>query len=283
MHTNTSLAGLPDSAARLPATPEELEPSTKAFYLNAMDVLDRAGVPFLVGGAYSMAYHAGIIRHTKDFDVFVRLHDSQRALDALNEAGYPTELTFPHWLGKAFEGEAFVDVIFSSGNGLCPVDDEWFKNAIDGESLGRPVKVCPAEEVIWSKSFVMERERYDGADIAHLILARGKTLDWERLLRRFKGKERVLLAHLVLFNFIYPNERNCIPDGVLERLFKAAQNDAPLNGHASEKVCQGTFISRQQYLIDIRERGYRDARLRPQGPMKPEEVAHWTAAINTIR
>jgi hypothetical protein len=50
-----------------------------------------------------------------------------------------------------------------------------------------------------------------------------------------------------------------------------------------ERVCRGTCLSREQYLIDIRERGYVDARLQPRGPLSEAEVAHWTAAINTIR
>jgi hypothetical protein len=31
----------------------------------------------------------------------------------------------------------------------------------------------------------MERERFDGADVAHIILAYGDRLDWRRLLERF--------------------------------------------------------------------------------------------------
>jgi hypothetical protein len=48
---------------------------------------------------------------------------------------------------------------------------------------------------------------------------------------------------------------------------------------AKEKVCYGTIISRQQYLKDIHEWGYRDARLQPRGNMTPDEIAHWTAGI----
>ena len=35
--------------------------------------------------------------------------------------------------------------------------------------LDKEVKLCPPEEIIWSKSFIMERERFDGADINHLL------------------------------------------------------------------------------------------------------------------
>ena len=34
-----------------------------------------------------------------------------------------------------------------------------------------PGPLIPAEEMIWSKAFIMERERYDGADVAHILRA----------------------------------------------------------------------------------------------------------------
>lgn len=265
-----------------PATPEVLDDRTREFYLRAMDVLDRAGVPYMVGGAYSLAYHAGIVRHTKDLDLFVKFEDRDRAMNTLAEAGYRTELTFPHWLGKAFDPadvDTFVDIIYGSGNGLCLVDDEWVANAVDGEAIGRPAKLCPAEEIIWSKAFIQERERFDGADVNHLILARGRTLDWARLLRRFRGHERVLLGHLIFFGFAFPAERSRVPEWVLDDLWAKVKDEPPV----TEKVCQGTFMSRQQYLVDLRDRGYRDARAEPRGPMKTEDVTRWTDAIGTIR
>ncbi|MBA2721993.1 MAG: hypothetical protein H0U56_03655 [Methylibium sp.] len=44
-------------------------------------------------------------------------------------------------------------------------------------------------------------------------------------------------------------------------------------------MCQGTLLSREQYLDDIEEQGLRDARLAPLGQMAPREVAVWTEAI----
>ena len=48
-----------------------------------------------------------------------------------------------------------------------------------------PVHLAAAEEMIWSKAFVMERERYDGADILHILRKSAREVDWVRLLRRF--------------------------------------------------------------------------------------------------
>ena len=44
-------------------------------------------------------------------------------------------------------------------------------------------------------------------------------------------------------------------------------------------VTRGTLISREQYLVDITEWGYSDARMQPRGPMSATEIAHWTEAI----
>ncbi len=102
-------------------------PETRDFYLRAMRLLDEAGLEFLVGGAYAFERYTGIARHTKDFDIFVHPRDVDRVLATLSASGCETELPFPHWLGKARCGDDFVDVIFSSGNGVAAVDDEWFR------------------------------------------------------------------------------------------------------------------------------------------------------------
>jgi hypothetical protein len=256
-----------------------LSQETIDFYCKAMETMQRAGVPFLVGGAYAYARYTGVIRHTKDFDVFIHPRDFERTLAAFAEQSWQVERSFPHWLGKAWHGEDFVDVIFSSGNGIARVDDLWFEHAVDEEVLGMPVKLCPAEEMIWSKSFIMERERFDGADISHLLHCRTAEIDWERLLRRFGGEHgRVLLTHLLLFGYIYPAKADLIPRRVLDALIERARNErAGTPEGALEKVCRGPILSRGQYLIDVEEWGYRDARLVPVGNMSEEDVAIWTA------
>ena len=250
-----------------------------AFYRSVMSRLADAEVPFLVGGAYALAYYTTLQRNTKDFDLFVRKTDIERALAALTGGHCTTELTFPHWLGKAVSGEDFVDIIFSSGNGVAVVDDEWFTHAPTTQVLGMDAKLSPPEEMIWSKAFIMERERYDGADVMHVFLRCGATLDWPRLLRRFGEHWRVLLSHVVMFGFVYPAERASIPAWVADQLMarlQTEQNEVPQTG----RLCRGPLLSRAQYLIDIEEWGYEDARLGPAGVMSDSEVAQWTAAIS---
>jgi hypothetical protein len=251
---------------------------TYACYRRALLRLQEAEAPFLVGGSYAFERYTGIARHTKDFDLFVRPADAEPVLAALAAADFQTELTYPHWLGKAFSGDDVIDIIFSSGNGVARVDDEWFAHAGTGTVLGMEVPLCPAEEMIWSKAYVMERERYDGADIAHLLHAAGPNLDWPRLLRRFAGDWRVLFSYLVLFGFIYPFARERIPAGVMHELLGRLQDE--LGSPApTDRVCRGTLLSREQFLVDLDCLGYQDGRLFPRATMTPEQIEHWTAAI----
>jgi hypothetical protein len=255
-------------------------PASQAVYRRVMESLRAGNVDFLVGGAYAFTPYTGIDRSTKDFDIFVRKTEIGRALDVLADDGFRAELTFPHWLGKAYLGKEFVDLIFSSGNGVAPVDDGWFERALDGEVLGLQVKLAPAEEMLWSKSFVMERERYDGADVIHILRARAEKLDWDHILARFGERWRVLLMNLVLFGFAYPGERTRIPrrvmDSLIERLHAELDADADVG-----RLCQGTLVSRQQFLPDVQEWGYTDGRLVPNGNMTATEIADWTDAIHS--
>jgi hypothetical protein len=255
-----------------------LDLESRRVYVLALETLGRAGIEFMIGGAHALGPYTGIFRDTKDLDVFLRRRDCDAALDVLTEAGFATELTFPHWLAKAYIGDRFVDLIFGAGNGVATVDDLWFTHAIAGNVLGVPVLLCPPEEMIWSKGFIMERERYDGADVAHLLLACGRQLDWRRLLARFGPRWRVLLSHLVLFGFVYPGERGVIPDGVMGYLLGQIDRER-VRPRDADRVCDGTLLSRQQYLVDITERAYADGRLTPRGDMSAEDIAHWTAAI----
>lgn len=237
----------------------------------------------MVGGAYALAQYSGIERHTKDLDLFVHKKDAEDVLRLFAKAGYKTEMTFSHWLGKIFKGEQFIDIIFSSGNAIADVDDEWFEHAPRAEVFGVNVLLSPPEEMIWSKAFIMERERFDGADVAHIIQACHDTLDWERLLKRFGEHWKVLLTHLLMFGYIYPAEQNKIPGWVLGPLLRRVEIDAAADHKKDEQVCQGTCLSRAQYLVDVETRGYEDGRLEPRGKMTAAEIDHWTIAIDSAK
>ncbi|MBK9260637.1 MAG: nucleotidyltransferase [Polyangiaceae bacterium] len=257
------------------------EPKSHETYRRALVTLNESGVDYLVGGAFALEQLAGIPHKTHDLDIFTREKDSSELLAVLQDIGATTEMTFPHWLAKAHFEDCFVDVIYSSGNGVAVVDDEWFDNALTGTVLGVETKLCPPEETLFSKAYIMERERYDGADIAHLLRSWATRMDWDRLVRRFGPHWRVLLSHLVLFGFVYPGEMSKIPPKVIRRLARRLVQEeeaTPL-----EPVCRGGFLSRGQYLIDFHAWGYVDARRCSPGRMSDEDIAHWTNAMQRQR
>jgi len=254
-------------------------PRTLQFYRRVLRELTEAGIDFLVGGGYAFERYLGIGRLVKDLDLFLRADDVQKALEHLRQhLGCDTELTFPHWLGKVRKRGNHVDFIFNAGNGVCSVDDDWFNYAVPSRVLDVPVLLCPVEEMIWSKAFVMERERYDGADVAHLLHACAGSLDWDRLRQRFGKHWRILFAHLTLFGFIYPSERRRIPEAVMRECMRLLEHE--MRHATSRKICRGTLTSRAQYLVDLELWGYEDARLAPHGSMTEEDASIWTAAID---
>lgn len=254
-----------------------VEDEATAFYVDVLRRLSHASIPFLVGGAFAYMRYAGIQRETKDLDIFMRRDDIATAFRILEVAGYETALPFPHWLGKASRGERFVDLIFGSGNGLSRVDDLWFDYAPEDTMFGVLIRLCPPEEMIWSKAFVQERERFDGADLMHLLRAQAPTLDWQRLLRRFGEHWRVLLSHIILFDFVYPHLRGSVPGWVIDELTSRFTRE---RAASVERICYGTLLSRAQYRFDIEQLRYVDVRLIAQETgLTPKEIESWTAAV----
>ena len=248
----------PPSCDPIAATEQRCEDELDA-RADALRALAAAGVPFVVAGAYAMFEYTGIFRDTKDLDVFLRRRDLGAAFEVLERAGFRTELLDPVWLGKAYRSEWFVDLIYSSGNGVSVVDDGWFEHARRGAVMGVPVLLAPPEEIIWSKSFVCERERFDGNDVANLVRARGRELDWDRLLARFADHWEVLFAQLVLYRFSFPSERTQVPDWVLRELLRRTWETVE-EGDWGRRVCRGPLVSRTQYCHALDALGFEDAR-----------------------
>jgi hypothetical protein len=247
------------------------------FYRDVIRLLAAHGIEYLVGGGYAFGHYTRLHRDTKDLDVVVRPRDLGRVLGICKSAGYRAELTSPHWLAKVFFEEDFVDIIFNSGNGICRIDEAWFVRAREIEFLGTRVRIIPPEEMIWQKAFIMERERFDGADVAHLLLGCAQELDWKHLVDRFDVDWRLLLSHLLLFGYIYPSRKRMIPINVLSRLLSQLIADET-EPAAETLICNGTLLSREQFLPDIAEKGFLDARLGLRCTMTQKEIELWTSA-----
>lgn len=265
-----------DAAAGHPVNAGTLDPKAADLYREVMTELQEAGLPFLIGGSFAAGHYTGRQPHTKDVDLFLTPADTDRALDALAAAGFVTERTFDYWIAKATRGDHFVDLIYRSANGIWEVGPDWLARAEPGPLLGLTVDYCPLEELIWSKATIMERHRYDGNDVQHLLRARPAGLDWDRLLHLFSQHWQLLLSHLTLFAFVYPDQWHHVPPALIEELTQRLRQQGP----SDAPVCRGPLLSHWQYRLDVNERGYEDPRLEPHGNLTREQLAPWLAAID---
>jgi hypothetical protein len=228
------------------------------FYSECIRLLTASDIPFLLSGTYALACYTGISRPTKDVDVFAKAGDALKILAYFKDHGFDVQVVDERWLARIVRGELFMDVIFNMPTASIHVTDHWFDQAPRAQLFDTSVRLVPPTEFVWSKIFVQDRYRYDGADVAHMILKRHEEIDWRRLLSHLELYWEVLLMALLNFRFIYPSERDLIPrwllDELLERLH--AQLDMPT---PEMKVCRGRLFSPRDYLIDITEWGFSEA------------------------
>lgn len=64
---------------------------------------------------------------------------------------------------------------------------------------------------------------------------------------------------------------------VMDDLTWRLRKEEPVSGN--KRFCRGTLLSRKQYLVDVQEWGFHDARLEERVHMDSQDLAQWTKAI----
>jgi predicted nucleotidyltransferase len=266
---------LPISSSAPPVFPAEQE----SLFREVLTLMNDRGIPYAVSGAFALREHTGICRNTKDLDLFLCSEDVPKALAELRAEGFETEVKDPVWLAKAHREDFFVDLITGMSNGIVTVDRSWIENATPSEILGVPVRVLAAEELIVSKLFIAFRERFDGADIVHVIFGTRGRLKWDRVLRLVGEHWQLLLWALVLFNYVYPHEAQAVPTNVWDSLLDRFR--ANLQMPNVDANFRGSLLDERMFAIDVHEWGLdnllEDSRRRRE-PKIPEGDASKPAA-----
>ena len=244
-----------------PLTPPEAfeaPGSSEGFYAEVIRLMAESHIPFLLSGTYALSCYTGIIRPTKDVDVFAKAGDALRILSFFKEHGFDVEIVDDRWLARVTRGEQFVDIITNMPTSATHVTDEWFRDAPEAMLFDTKVRLVPPTQFVWSKIYVQDRYRYDGADVTHMILKRSDDIDWTQLISSMELHWEVLLVALLNFRFIYPSERHLIPRWVMDELLERlnAQLQMP---SAGKRVCRGRIFSPRDYLIDVSEWGFSEA------------------------
>lgn len=240
---------LPVSSSTEPAFPAEQQ----QLFREVLQVLNEGGIPYVVSGAFALQKHTGIWRDTKDMDVFLAAQHVPRALECLISDGFECSILDPVWLAKAHRGDFYVDLICGMSNAVIVVEDSWIERALPARIVGVPTLVLAPEELIASKLFVTRRERFDGADIAHVIYGTRGRLDWDRLLWLAGPHWEMLLWALILFRYVYPARTSYVPaqvwEGLLQRFRDEVANPDP------RARFRGSLVDENMFAIDVREWG----------------------------
>ena len=240
---------LPISTSTPPLFPAE----QRDLFVEVLTLMNERGVPYVVSGAFALQQHTGIWRNTKDLDLFMAPSDVPRALAELIAAGFKTEVCDPVWLWKAHRAGYFVDIITGMSNAVITVDSSWVERAVHSNILGVPSRVLAAEELIASKLFVTRRERFDGADIVHVIHGTRGKLDWDRVLQLVGEHWGIVLWAMMLFQYTYPAQSDYIPRNVWDDLLGRLR--AELDNPNPRAHFRGSLLDENMFAIDVHEWG----------------------------
>ena len=257
----------PHSSSLTSAKPQKLPKKQAALFRDVLGILNASKIPFAVSGAIALQQHTGICRDTKDLDVFLAAENAQVALACLAKNGFRCEVRDPVWLAKAHRDNYFVDLITGMSNAVITVEDSWMKHSHPGTVLGIPVRLLAPEELLVSKLFVTKRDRFDGADIAHIIYVTQGKLDWNRIFKYVGDHWEILLWSLLLFRYVYPGNSDYVPatiwQDLIARLSKATSRPDP------RQEFRGSLIDDCMFAIDVDEWGLDNVQARYRAERKP--------------
>src|SRR5579864_5021622 len=258
---------VPETSSGPIAIPEEQQ----SLFREILELLENKGTRFAVAGAFALREHTGICRDTKDLDLFLTPSNAAVALQHLQKKGFDCEVCDPVWLFKAHRDGFFVDLITGMSNAAIVVEDSWIELASPAWVEGVQTRVLAAEELVASKLFIARRERFDGADIAHVVYGTRGKLDWQRILVMAGEHWEMLLWALVLYRYVYPAQTHYVPQEVwvdLVSRFRDAVSCPDPNA-----PFRGSLVDDKQFAIDVNEWGlanlmqeYRDRRLKSVPP-----------------
>lgn len=191
-------------------------------YLRVAEEASGAGIRFAFGGAFATAVYTGELRNTKDFDFYILPDDRDAMRAAITRAGltdYYDRLPYDRsWIYRASEGDVLVDAIWAMANARAAVDPLWLSRGPLVEIRGELMRAIPIEELIWSKLYVLQRDRSDWGDVLNLIGAQAESIDWNHLLARLGSDAPLLTGALAVFAWLDPVRAAAIPEEVWPRV-----------------------------------------------------------------
>ncbi|HEX6382888.1 MAG TPA: nucleotidyltransferase [Acidimicrobiia bacterium] len=169
------------------------DPRMLAVLKGAVGVLNEAGIPFALAGSMACwALGGPPSRH--DVDLALKKSDADRALEALETAGFRVERPPEGWLFKAWDDDVLVDLIWAP-TGLT-VDDKVLGAARIVNVDGMDVPALAPTDVLTSKLLALNESHLDFESLLAITRGVREQIDWPELRRRTEDRP---LARSFLF------------------------------------------------------------------------------------
>jgi hypothetical protein len=179
-------------------------------------------VRFAFGGAFATAVYTGDLRNTKDFDFYIlgaELESMKRAMTRAGLTDYFDQIPYDRsWIYRGVQGDIIVDAIWTMANHRAKVDRLWLERGPEVVIRGERLRAIPVEELIWSKLYVLQRQRCDWPDVLNLLDAQVGSIDWDRLLQRLEEDAPLLAGVLSVFGWLAPDRAVTVPAAIRLRL-----------------------------------------------------------------
>ena len=187
-------------------------------YKEAIDALERGGVPYAIGGGIAVAAY-GRKRATKDIDLYIKTKDRMPAMEALKAAGFDTNpMLDVHWLCKAYKNGVPIDFILENIGNIVTTD-ETIEHALRIKMYGHDVIVMAPEDLLLRKILAMRCYRDDWYDCIAVLSNTYMSFDWDYFLRLIKDFPEKALSFVLFvktdWDHVIP-----IPGRVIEDLVK---------------------------------------------------------------
>jgi len=219
-------------------------------YLKVIREARRRNVPFALGGAFATASYTGRWRNTKDIDLYILPRDREAMIAVVGDLGlrdYFEEKPYDRaWIYRAHCGGTIVDTIWAMANGRAQVDERWIFCGPEITLRGERLRVLPAEEMIWDKLYIMQRDRCDWPALLNLIQVAGKELDWDQLFYRLGADSPLLAGALSVFRWISKDHESLVPAWVLERLKLPAHTK---EDEQNREECRARFLDSRPWFL----------------------------------
>ena len=189
------------------------DPRMLAVLKKAVGVLSQADIPFALAGSMACwALGGPPSRH--DVDLALKHSDADRALEALEAAGFRVAAAPEGWLCKAWDDDVLVDLIWAP-MGLDVTDTvlaaAWMVN-VDGMEM----PALAPTDVLTSKLLALNESHLDFEGLLAIVRGVREQVDWPELRRRTEEKPlaRSFLYMAGELGLISGEEREAAPAGV---------------------------------------------------------------------